>query len=53
MTGADGRFEIKGLPAGEFRIVLWHERLGTKESKVKVAAGSTADLGDLRWAEPK
>ncbi len=25
LTGADGKFEIKNVPAGEYRIVIWHE----------------------------
>ncbi len=28
ITTADGRFEIKNLPAGEWEFRLWHERTG-------------------------
>jgi plastocyanin len=36
VTGADGRFEIKGLPAGSFTIELWHETLGVQSLTVTV-----------------
>ena len=42
VTGADGSFSIKGLPAGEYTMAAWHERFGTQEFKVKVAAGGAA-----------
>ena len=27
-TGADGRFEIKNLPLGEWEFAIWHEKAG-------------------------
>lgn len=41
VTGLDGKFEIKGLDAGEYEIEIWHEKLGTQTAKVTVAAGET------------
>ncbi len=35
-TGADGSFEIKGLPPGDYTIVAWQEKLGKLEQKVTV-----------------
>ena len=43
LSDADGNFEIKGLPAGEYAISYWHEKLGKgKTEKVTVAAGGKA-----------
>jgi hypothetical protein len=36
VSGADGSFTIKGLPAGSYTIEAWHERLGTQTQKVDV-----------------
>jgi plastocyanin len=35
-TGVDGKFEIKGLPAGEYTLVAWHELYGRQEQPLKV-----------------
>jgi hypothetical protein len=32
-TDADGKFVIENAPAGEFRIVYWHEEVGFKGGK--------------------
>ncbi|MCG8405807.1 MAG: hypothetical protein MI923_11475 [Phycisphaerales bacterium] len=39
-----GCFEIKELPAGEYEIVAWHEKLGTVSQKVKVGDGETKEI---------
>jgi len=36
VTGEDGSFTIKGLPAGEYTLEAWHEKYGTQTLKVKV-----------------
>ncbi len=38
VSGKDGKFEIKGLPPGDYTIAAVHETLGTQESKVTLAA---------------
>jgi len=57
VTGADGAFEIKGVPAGEQNLVLWQERVGyvgfTDPAKkaqgmaVTIRAGEVTDLGSV------
>ena len=45
VTGNDGGFSIKDLPTGEYTLVAWHEKLGTKEEKIKVTdAGADKPL---------
>jgi Carboxypeptidase regulatory-like domain len=41
VTGADGTFSLKGLPAGDYEIVAWHEKYGEQTQKVKVGDGET------------
>jgi plastocyanin len=38
VTGADGKFEIKGLPPGDYTIAFVHEKLGEQDVKVTLAA---------------
>ena len=41
VTGDDGSFEIKDLPAGTYTIEVWHEKLGTQTAQVTAADGET------------
>jgi plastocyanin len=41
VTGADGSFTIKNLPAGTYTIEAWHEKYGTQTATVTVAATGT------------
>jgi len=38
VSGADGKFEIKGLPPGDYTIAFVHEKLGEQDEKVTLAA---------------
>jgi plastocyanin len=38
VTKADGAFEMKGLPPGEYELAVWHEKLGTTSQKVTIGA---------------
>jgi plastocyanin len=40
VTGADGTFNITGLPAGKYTVTAWQEQYGTKTQDVTVAAGA-------------
>jgi plastocyanin len=37
----DGTFEIKGVPAGTYTVVAWHEKFGEKTAQVKIDAKGT------------
>ncbi|HTO93468.1 MAG TPA: carboxypeptidase regulatory-like domain-containing protein [Bacteroidota bacterium] len=42
VTGDDGTFHLKGLPAGQYTIEAWQEKYGTQQMKVTVAASGSA-----------
>jgi hypothetical protein len=44
VTGADGRFSLRAVPAGEYVVASWHERFGTREARVTLGAGETKDV---------
>jgi plastocyanin len=44
VTGADGGFELKDVPAGTWKIEAWHEKFGTKTGEIKVEDGKPATL---------
>ncbi len=54
-TNADGSFEIRGVPAGMQRLVVWHERAGyvtageARGTVVQVKADEVTDVGDLKF----
>jgi len=50
VTGADGTFTIKGLPAGDYEVEAWHEKFGTQTAKIKVGAGE-AKTADFKFAK--
>ena len=43
ITGADGTFEIRGVPAGPVELVGWHEVLGTVTVRATLEPGATLD----------
>ena len=53
VTGADGSFEIQGVPAGAQNLVVWQESGYVtpglaRGMPVKVAAGQVTDVGDIK-----
>ncbi|MFG0331156.1 MAG: hypothetical protein ACF8PN_14815 [Phycisphaerales bacterium] len=44
VTDERGVFEIEGLPAGDYTVVLVHERLGEREFEVTVEPGQAARI---------
>jgi plastocyanin len=42
VTGADGAFALRGLPAGSYEIEAWHERLGTQPMQLTLGEGESA-----------
>ncbi len=40
----DGTFELSNLPAGDYVLVGWHERVGERTASVRVERGRTASV---------
>jgi plastocyanin len=47
VTKADGSFEIKGLPPGNYTVEFWHEVFGTKQEKITVTDKGTEPLTEI------
>lgn len=54
VTAEDGSFEIKGVPAGKQKVVVWQEEVGYATPgggagvEVTVKAGEAVDLGEVK-----
>jgi len=44
VTGNEGTFQIKGVPAGSYTLSIWTATFGTQEREVTVRAGETASV---------
>ena len=41
-TDASGSYRLTDVPPGEYVVTVWHEKLGEKTARVKVAPGKEA-----------
>ncbi|HEX5271254.1 MAG TPA: hypothetical protein VFW33_12225 [Gemmataceae bacterium] len=58
VTDADGKFEIKNAPAGEYNIVMWQEGIGWVNGgkagkKITIPAGGTVEVNEKLKPEDK
>jgi len=52
VTGPEGKFEIKDIPAGTYEIEAWHEKLGSKTATMTVK-DQTSQTIDFTFSAPK
>jgi hypothetical protein len=45
VTAPGGAFELKNLPAGTYTLEAWHEKLGTRTTRVTLADNEKKDVG--------
>ncbi len=48
ITNEKGEFRLEYVPAGQYELVLWHERLGVKRHLVEVVRGKKTEVA-LVW----
>lgn len=46
VTSEDGKFEIKDIPAGKYKVIINHD-LGEQEKQIEIKNGTITDLGDI------
>ena len=44
VSGKDGSFSLKNLPAGQYVIEAWHEKYGTQSQPVTVGDGESKQV---------
>ena len=53
VTSPDGRFEIKDIPPGRYKLTIFQEKLGEKNFDIEIKPGEATDLGEIKWAVKK
>jgi hypothetical protein len=44
ITAPDGSYSIDQIPAGKYKVTIWHSKLGKKQQEIEITAGGTANL---------
>jgi hypothetical protein len=52
VTGEDGKFSIKNLPPGTYKLTAWHEKAGSKTIDVTVAAKESKEDANFSFTAP-
>lgn len=52
VTDESGGFRLDGVPVGTYTLEVWHEKLGSRETKVRVEEGTTVSVDvEYTWTE--
>lgn len=52
VTGADGAYTLRDVPPGDYTVGVWHERLGTRDTRVTLAPNGSATADFTLVASP-
>lgn len=52
VTDAQGRYAFEGVPPGDWRLTVWHERLGTAVRDIEVLESGPAAVEDVALPPP-
>lgn len=53
VTGPDGSFELPGLAPGEYKVEIWHEKLGKEKATAVVKEDGSSELVEIKLGEAK
>lgn len=53
VTGPDGSFELPGLPPGEYKLEVWHEKLGKEKGTAIVKDDGSSEMVEIKLGESK
>lgn len=52
-TGADGSFSIEGVPAGTYKLEIWHEKLGKGKGSATINEDGTCEALEIKMGVKK
>jgi RNA polymerase sigma factor (sigma-70 family) len=53
ITDGSGRFQVRGLPAGNYTVEAWHERYGAQRTEVTVGPGHPVAVLDFVFGKER
>jgi plastocyanin len=53
VSGTDGKYAISGVPEGEYEVVAWQEKFGSKRTLTQtVTIGDDSTMSDFKFVKP-